>query len=102
MTDAAKHVMTELSEAYEDVVRGMSRMSKHLGADADEAVSEAAKKFVHAAADLSEKIKKQSESLAKRTGEEIEEIKEHPVATAAVAAAAVGLLGYAITRKPRH
>jgi ElaB/YqjD/DUF883 family membrane-anchored ribosome-binding protein len=92
-------MMTELSESYDDVVRGMSRMSKHLGSDADEAISEAAKKFVHAAADLSEKIKKQSESLAKDAGEEI---KEHPVAAAAVAAAAVGLLGYAITRKPKH
>ena len=51
------------------------------------------------AADLAEKIKKQSEALAKKAGEEV---REHPIAAAAVAAAAVGLLGYAIThtRKP--
>jgi ElaB/YqjD/DUF883 family membrane-anchored ribosome-binding protein len=102
MTDpATKRVATDLSEGYDDVVRGMSRMTKHLGADAGDAVSEAARAFVHAAADLAEKIKKQSESLAKKTGEEV---REHPIAAAAVAAAAVGLLGYAIThtRKPDH
>ena len=96
MTDAVKRMMTDLSEGYDEVVRGMGRMTKHLGADADDAVSEAAKAFVHSAADLSEKIKKQSDSLAKKAGEEM---REHPVATAAVAAAAVGLLSYAITHK---
>ncbi len=102
MTDTAtKRVATDLIEGYDDVVRGMSRMTKHLGADAGDAVSEAAKTFVHAAADLTEKIKKQSESLAKKAGEEV---REHPIAAAAVAAAAVGLLGYAIThtRKPNQ
>jgi len=99
MTDTAKQMMNELSEGYDDVVRGMARMTKHLGADADDAVSDASRAFVRAAADLSEKIKKQSEALAKKAGEEV---REHPVATAAIAAAAVGLLGYAIThtRKP--
>jgi ElaB/YqjD/DUF883 family membrane-anchored ribosome-binding protein len=100
MTDAAMNrVVTDLAEGYDDVVRGISRMRKHLGADAGDAMSEAAGAFVHAAADLAEKIKKQSESLAKKAGEEV---REHPIATAAVAAAAVGLLGHAIThgRKP--
>jgi hypothetical protein len=43
-------------------------------------------------------MKQRSEALAKKAGEEI---REHPIATAAVAAAAVGLLGYAITHT-RH
>jgi ElaB/YqjD/DUF883 family membrane-anchored ribosome-binding protein len=99
MTDTAKRVARDLSEAYDDVVRGMSKMTAHLGADAEDAVADAAKTFVRAAADLSEKIKAQSEILAKKTGEEV---REHPVAAAAVAAAAVGLLGYALTRKAGH
>jgi ElaB/YqjD/DUF883 family membrane-anchored ribosome-binding protein len=99
MTNDAKHVVREISEAYDDVVRGMGRMTAHLGADAEDALADAAKKFVHAAAELSDKIKTQSETLAKKAGEEV---REHPVAAAAMAAAAVGLLGYAVTRKPKH
>lgn len=89
---------TDLAEGYDDVVRGIGRMTKHLGADAGDAVSRSAAAFVHAASDLSEKIKKQSMALARKAGEEV---KEHPVATAALAAAAVGLLGYAVTHTRR-
>jgi ElaB/YqjD/DUF883 family membrane-anchored ribosome-binding protein len=98
MTTPSKRVLNDLSEGYDDVVKALARMTKHLGADAEPAVADAARAFVHAAADLAEKLKTQSESLAKKAGEEIQ---EHPVATAALAAAAVGLLGYAITRPRR-
>lgn len=99
MTDAiTKRMATDLAEGYDDVVRGLSRMTKHLGADAGDAVTKSAANFVRAASDLAEQIKKQSEVLAKKAGEEI---REHPVATAAIAAAAVGLLGYAVTHT-RH
>lgn len=93
-----KRIAADLAEGYDDVVRGLGRMTRHLGADAGDAVTESAAAFVRAASDLADKIKKQSESLAKKAGEEI---REHPVATAAVAAAAVGLLGYAVTHT-RH
>jgi ElaB/YqjD/DUF883 family membrane-anchored ribosome-binding protein len=98
---AMNRVATDLAEGYDDVTRGINRMTRHLGADAGDAVAEAARAFVHASADLAEKIRKQSETLAKKAGEEV---REHPIAAAAVAAAAVGLLGYAIThtRKPNH
>lgn len=94
MADAAKRLMTDLSDDYDDVVQALGRMTRHLGAQADDVVSESAKAFVHTASDLAEKIKKRSEALAKKAGEEV---REHPIATAAFAAAAVGLLGYAIT-----
>ncbi|MBL8548751.1 MAG: hypothetical protein JNJ73_02110 [Hyphomonadaceae bacterium] len=99
MTSPSKRVLNDISEGYDDVVRALAKMTKHVGADAEPAVAEAAQAFVRTAADLAEKIKKQSETLAKKAGEEIQ---EHPIATAALAAAAVGLLGYAITRKPSH
>ncbi|MEQ1756667.1 MAG: hypothetical protein ABL973_21315 [Micropepsaceae bacterium] len=89
---------TDLAEGYDDVVRGLGRMTTHLGADAGDAVSQAAAGFVHAASELAEQIKKQSVVVARKAGEEI---REHPVATAALAAAAVGLLGYAVTHT-RH
>jgi ElaB/YqjD/DUF883 family membrane-anchored ribosome-binding protein len=89
---------TDLAEGYDDVVRGLSRMTKHLGADAGDAVTQSAAAFVRAASDLAEQIRKQSAELARKAGEEI---REHPVATAAIAAAAVGLLGYAVTHTRR-
>ena len=95
MADAAKRLMTDLSDDYDDVVQALGRMTRHLGAQADDMVSESAKSFVHSASDLAHKIKKRSEVMAKKAGEEV---KEHPIATAAFAAAAVGLLGYAITQ----
>lgn len=97
--NVAKRMQTDLSEGYDDVVRGLARMTKHLGADAGDAVSKSATTFVHAAAALAEEMRKQSVVLAKKAGKEIQ---EHPVATATIAAAAVGLLGYAVThrRKP--
>lgn len=84
----------QLSKGYDEVVRGMGRMTQHLGADAGDAVSRSAAAFVHAASELAHNIQKQSAILAKKAGKEA---KEHPVATAALAAAAVGLLGYAVT-----
>jgi hypothetical protein len=98
MSDAAHRLAEDLSEGYNDVTRGIARMTKHLGADAGDAVAQAARTFVHSASELAEQIKKQSEALAKKAGEEV---KEHPIATAALAAAAVGLLGYAVTHT-RH
>jgi len=92
--DVTQRMATDLAEGYDDVVRGIGRMTKHLGADAGDAVSRSAAAFVHAASDLADKMKEQSVALAKKAGHEM---KEHPVATAALAAAAVGLLGYAVT-----
>ncbi len=99
MADAAKRLMSDLSDDYDDVVQALGRMTRHLGAQADDLVSESAKTFVHSASDLADKIKKRSEALAKKAGEEV---KEHPIATAAFAAAAVGLLGYAITQAGKN
>ncbi len=99
MTDViTKRMATDFAEGYDDVVRGLGRMSRHLGADAGDAVTKSAAVFVRAASDLAEQIKTQSEMLAKKAGEEV---REHPVATAAIAGAAVGLLGYAVTHT-RH
>lgn len=94
MADAAKQLMTELSDDYDIVVKALGRMSKNIGEHGDDAVAESAQNFVHSASALAEKIKKQSAKLAKSAGEEV---REHPIAAAALAAAAVGLLGYAVT-----
>lgn len=94
MAHAAQKLMTELSDDYDVVVKALGRMTKNIGEHGDDAVAESAQAFVHSAASLAEKIKKQSANLAKSAGEEV---REHPIAAAALAAAAVGLLGYAVT-----
>ena len=95
MNVVSKRVLNEMSGDYSDVARALRKMTKHLGDDANEAVSEASRTFAHAASDLAEKIKTQSESVAKRAGAEV---RERPIAAIAIAAAVVGLTGYAIVR----
>jgi ElaB/YqjD/DUF883 family membrane-anchored ribosome-binding protein len=95
MAQVAKQLMTELSDDYDVVVKALGRMTKNIGEHGDDAVAETAQTFVHSAAALAEKIKKRSTKLAKAAGEEV---REHPIATAALAAAAVGLLGYAASQ----
>ncbi len=95
MTHAAKKLITELSDDYAVVVHALGRMTKNIGDHGDDAVAESALGFVHSAAKLAESLKTQSVTLAKAAGEEV---REHPITAAALAAAAVGLLGYAVTR----
>jgi ElaB/YqjD/DUF883 family membrane-anchored ribosome-binding protein len=92
MPQAAHKLMTDLSEDYEIVVAALGRMTKNIGDHGDEAVTESAQQFVHSAAAFADNLKRQSASVAERAGEEV---REHPIAAAALAAAAVGLLGYA-------
>jgi ElaB/YqjD/DUF883 family membrane-anchored ribosome-binding protein len=68
-------------------------MTKNIEDHGDDAISESALGFVHAASKLADSLKKQSMALAKEAGEEV---REHPITAAALAAAAVGLLGYAV------
>ena len=65
MADHSQSMLNDLSEGYEDVARGLARMTRHLGADAGDAIAEAAKSYVHAAADLADKIK---QLYKKKTG----------------------------------
>ena len=99
MANAAKQLITELSDDYDVVVKALGRMTKNIGEHGDDALAESAQAFVHSAAALAESIKKQSTTLAKKAGEEV---REHPIAAAALAAAAVGLLGYAVTHAAKR
>jgi len=100
MAHASKALTDELAADYDTIVKALGRMTKNIGAHGDDAVAESAQNFVHAASAFADKIKTQSTNLAKTAGEEV---REHPIAAAALAAAAVGLLGYAATHagKPK-
>ncbi len=95
MSNTAKKLIAELSDDYGVVVHALGRMTKNLGDHGDDAIAESARGFVHAASKLADNLKEQAVSLAKEAGEEV---REHPISAAALAAAAVGLLGYALTR----
>lgn len=96
MPHVAKQLMTELSDDYDVVVKALGRMTKNIGEHGDDAVVESAQTFIHSASALADQIKKRSTNLAKAAGEEV---REHPIAAATLAAAAVGLLGYAVAHK---
>lgn len=82
-------------QAHDDVIRSLRDMAGHLGKDASDTVSRAAAALAHAAADLAEQTRKTAQPLMKNAGKEI---REHPATTAAIVAASVGLIGYALTR----
>lgn len=93
MPHIAQSLITELSDDYTVVVHALGRMTKNIGDHGDDAIAESAMGFVRSASKLADSLKKQSISLAKEAGEDV---REHPIATAALAAAAVGLLGFAV------
>lgn len=92
MSETAKKLMNELSADYDTVVAALGRMTKNVGDHGDEAITETAQDFVKSAAAFADQLKQRSTKLAQLAGTEV---REHPIATAALAAAAVGLLGYA-------
>lgn len=91
--------LEDVEKLFEDVVHGLKRMAKHFGNDAEEAgdaLAKTAAQLARATAELAEEARKESVDLAQRAGKEA---KEHPATTAAIAAAAVALIGFAMTRK---
>ena len=99
MADAAKRLMADLSDDYDDVVQALGKMTRHLGAQADDIAAKSAKTLSIPPPILPIRSRSGRKALAKKASEEI---KEHPIATAAFAAAAVGLLGYAITQANKN
>ncbi|RYF88506.1 MAG: DUF883 family protein [Caulobacteraceae bacterium] len=89
----------DIDDVFDDVVHNLKKMAKHLGEDAGDALSKTAASVAHSAVELMEDAKAQSKVLAEKTGKEV---REHPAATAAIAAAAAALIGLAIAqrRKP--
>ena len=98
MADATKHLVGNSPHDYDIVVKALGRMTRDIGDHGDGAITKSARAFVHSASSLAEKIKKRSANLAKKAGEEV---NEHPIATAALAAAAFGLVGYAVTHSSK-
>ena len=58
MADAAKLLISELSDDYDIVVKALGRMTKHSGDNGDDAIVDSAKSFVHSSSVLADKFKK--------------------------------------------
>lgn len=83
-------VSAEAGDVLEDVVHSLKKMAKHLKTDAADALSNSAASLVDSAIELAEEAKAQSKAAVRKVGEEV---REHPATTAAIAAAAVALIG---------
>lgn len=86
-------------EHHDDLVHNLREMGGHLAKDTTDSVARAASGLAHSAAELLESTKKQAGAAAKKVGGEI---KAHPVTSAAIVAAAVGLIGYALAHQRKH
>lgn len=86
------------ADKHDDVIISLRTMAAHLAKDAGDATAKAGSALAHAAADLVEETKKHAGPVVKNAGKEI---KDHPATTAAIVAASIGLIGYALSR-PKH
>lgn len=93
-----KRMSEDAGDVIDDVVHNLKQMATHLGEDTGDKLSQTAAALAHSAVELAEEAKTRSKDLAKKAGEEV---REHPVATAAIAAAAVALIGLAVARRKR-
>lgn len=90
------HSADDTAKALEKVLSGLKEMTGHFAEDAGDALSKSAHSLAEAATDLAEQAKVKSKAAIKKVGEEVH---DHPVATAAVVAAAVAVLGLALAQR---
>ncbi len=93
---AIKEIRHDIDDVLDDVVHSLRKLAKHVGEDASDELSKTTAGLADAAVKLADEAKVKGKALAKAAGQEV---KEHPAATAAIAAAAVALIGLAIARR---
>lgn len=94
----AREIAHNVDDVFDDVVHHLGRLTRHLGENAGDAMSSTAVAMARSAMELVEAARTESKALAERTGKEI---REHPAATAAIATAAVAVIGLAIAQRNR-
>lgn len=95
---AVKRLSEDAGDVIDDVVHNLKELASQLSEDAGDKLSQTAVTLAHAAVELAEEAKVKTKAVAKKAGEEV---REHPAATAAIAAAAVALIGLAVARRKR-
>jgi len=95
---SVKRLTEDAGDAIDDVVHNLKELAGQLSEDAGDKLSQTAVSLAHAAVELAEEAKVKTKAVAKKAGEEV---REHPAATAAIAAAAAALIGLAVARRKR-
>ena len=91
-----KDVVHEIDTVLDDVVHSLKKLAKHLAAETSDELAQTTAGLADAAVKLADEAKTQGKALAKAAGKEV---REHPGATAPIAAAAVALVGLAVARR---
>lgn len=86
----------DMDDALEDVLQELKKAGGRLGDEAEDSLSRAAARLSDAAHGLAVEARSRSKVLAKGA---VDEAKAHPLAAAAIAAAAAALIGLAIARR---
>ncbi len=92
----AKQIANEVDDVLDDVAHNLKKMARHLSEDAGDALSASAAALAHSTVSLIEDAKARSKVVADKA---IEQVREHPAATAAIVAAAVAVIGLALSRR---
>lgn len=86
----------EAADVYQDVVHSLRKMAKHIGEDAGDAMTKSGSALVHAASDFARQARDVSANAARDAGRQV---RTHPAATAALALAAVAVIGIALGQR---
>lgn len=91
-----KRISSEVDDLLDDVAHNLRKMAKHLSEDADDALAASGAALAESTVTLIEEAKVRSRKLA---GKAVAQVREHPAATAAIAAGAVAVIGVALARR---
>ena len=84
---------------HEEILHSLRELAEHFKGDASDKSHKAASALSHAAADLLESLRAQTAPAVKSASDAV---RSHPASTAALVAAAVGLIGLAVAQASRH
>ena len=84
---------------HEEILHSLRELTEHFKSDASDKSHKAASALSHAAADLLESLRTQTSPAVKSASDAV---RSHPASTAALVAAAVGLIGLAVAQASKH
>ena len=84
---------------HEEILHSLRELAEHFKGDATDKSHRAASALSHAAADLLESLRSQTPPVVKSASDTV---RTHPASTAALVAAAVGLIGLAVAQAGKH
>ena len=98
VNNVSRRVAEDVGDVYQDVVHSLSKMARHIGEDAGDTMSKSGAALVDAASDFARQARETSVKAAKGAGRQM---RTHPAATAALAIAAVAVIGLALGQRTR-